>query len=432
MTVSRRMFLGGAAGLIALPLLPSLLPRAARAADDAPARLMFLFAPNGANMAQWRPTGFGRDFVFGPTLSQLEDIRDDVLVISGLSNPVADAPVTGHHLRGTSTMLTSTHLGTSVVSNGESADQVAARTLGATTPFRSLELAVEPSGPAIGTCEGGLPCVYSQHVAWTADGVPLPGLSSPRTTFNLLFGGSDALLTATEIERRKRYRLSVLDMVADQASALSQRAAVEDRARLDQYLTAVRTVETRIDALEACGGLGAAPGEAPLQELADVLLDLAVLAFQCDRTRVVTMMLGAATSELVYTFLGVRTPHHSLSHHQRLPDNLAKLALIDTFQVGRFARLVRKLKDVPEGGGTMLDHTLLMMSSDVSDGDLHNHDDMPVLVAGHLANAMGGGRHLDGTGETLAHLCTSMLQAGGVPITSFGEAAAGPLTGFAG
>lgn len=431
MTLSRRMFLGGAAGLVALPFLPSLLPRAARADDAFPTRLLFLHAPNGVRMDLWRPVGAGADFAFGPTLAQLEDVRDHVTVISGLANDAARGDRPGDHARGTGAFLTCRTPSFDTVENGVSVDQVIATAQLGATPFRSLELGVEgASGSPV--CDSGYSCAYVQNIAWSSATTPMPKLSQPQTVFDRLFAGFDARLSEAQRLRRRAYRASVLDAVTEQAAEVSRRIAVEDRRRLDEYLTGVRELELRVDG-GVCGVDVAAPGVVDLEHHADLLLDLAVAAIACGQTRVVTMMLGNAGSNLVYSFLpGVRGAHHQLSHHQGLAENLDQLAIIDAWVVGRFARVVRKLAAIPEGDGTLLDHALVMFGSEISDGNVHNHDDLPVLLAGRGNGAVSPGRHLDTGGAPIANLFVSMMQAAGVDQATFGADGVGPLEGLAG
>jgi hypothetical protein len=426
------MFLGGAAGLVALPFLPSLLPRSARADDVFPTRLLFLHAPNGVRMDLWRPVGVGADFAFGPSMAQLEDVREHITVVSGLENAAARGDRPGDHARGTGAFLTCRTPSFDVVENGVSVDQVIADALAGSTPFRSLELGVEAaSGSPV--CDSGYSCAYVQNIAWSSATTPMPKLSQPQTVFDRLFAGFDARLTDAQRLRRRVYRASVLDAVTAQAAEVSRRIAVEDRRRLDEYLTGVRELELRVDNGGVCGVDVSAPGVVDLEHHADLLLDLAVAALACGQTRVVTMMLGNAGSNLVYSFLpGVRGAHHQLSHHQGLAENLDQLAVIDAWLVGRFARVVRKLAAVQEGDGSLLDHTLVMFGSEVSDGNAHNHDDLPVVLAGRGNGAVMPGRHLDTGGAPVANLFVSMMQAAGLDESTFGSDGAGPLAGLAG
>lgn len=432
MSLSRRNFLGGAAGIVALPFLPSLLSRGARADTSFPTRLLFVHAPNGIRMDLWRPVGTGSNFTFGPTLAQLEDVRADVTVLSGLANRPATGDRAGDHARGTGSFLTCREPVFEGVENGVSVDQVVAAALAGSTPFRSLELGVEgASGSPV--CDSGYSCAYTQNIAWSGPNTPMPKLTNPQTVFDRLFTGTDVMLSEAQRLRRKAYRASVLDAVTVQAAEVSRRIAPDDRRRLDEYLTGVRELELRVDAAGSCGVDVGVPATVDLEHHADLMLDLAVAAIACGQTRVVTMMLGNAGSNLVYSFLpGVTGAHHQLSHHQSLAENLDQLAVIDAWEVGRFARVVRKLRAVVEGDGTLLDHTLVMFSSEISDGNAHNHDDLPVLLAGRGNGAVLPGRHLDMAGAPIANLYVSMMQAAGVGETTFGADGTGPLAGLAG
>lgn len=429
---TRRTFLRGAGAAIALPFLPSLAPRTAHAAGTVPTRLLFFYVPNGVHQANWWPEGTGADFTFGSTMASLEAYRDDVLVISGLRNDGGKDDRPGDHARGTGAFLTCKRPTFDGVDLGISVDQVAANAIVDETPFRSLELGVQGGG-SFGVCDSGYSCAYTQNIAWAGPTTPMPKITNPQVAFDRLFGGGDQGLDAEARARRAIYRTSVLDEVKEGVDRLRTRVATDDAHRLDEYLTGVREVERRISSLGACGTEQTLPDEITLQEHPDILLDLAVAAFECDLTRYVTFMLGNAGSNHVYNFLdGVRGAHHELSHHQNLEANLDQLAVIDRWEVERFSRLLGRLSQSTAGADRLLDHTIVVMSSEISDGNRHNHDHLPVIVAGGAkTGAVLGGRHLSVDDTTpIANLYTSLLGAVGIDET-FSDAS-GPLEGLAG
>ncbi|MCB9665894.1 MAG: DUF1552 domain-containing protein [Alphaproteobacteria bacterium] len=431
MSWSRRAVLRGAAATVALPFLPSLLPRAA-ANSTPPLRLLFFFVPNGLRMDTWRPVGAGSTLELGPTMQGLVGLEDRLCVVSGLDLAAARSPILGDHSRCSGSFLTCASVAQDVVRNGISVDQVAAAHLGVGTPFRSLELGSEPAA-GVGLCDGDYPCVYAHTQSWSSPTSPMPNLTHPRTVFDRLFGRSGEAATPEEAVRLAAFQGSVLDAVRTQATALQATLAVEDRHRLDQYLTGLRELEQRVDVLSSCGPSDPPPDVVPLRDHPDVMLDLAVAALACDRTRVVSYMLANAACDRVYDFLpGVRDAHHQASHHEGDEGLLAQIATIDRWEVDRFARLLRRMDESPLGTGTLLDHSLVVFGSGISDGNRHAHDDLPVIVAGGGGGAVAGGRHLVvPSGTPLANLHTSILQAAGVATPAFADAT-GPLEGLAG
>jgi hypothetical protein len=428
-TLSRRALLAAAGATVALPWLPSLAP--SRAADPAPRRLVVLFSPNGFRMDLWRPTSGDGPLRLGATMASLADLVDRLVVVSGLANTAADPIGTGSHARGTGSFLSCVPIAADRVANGVTVDQVAAGTLGRDTALRSLELGVDPIG-GVGFCEAPYSCTYTRHVAWSEAATPLPPISSPRLAFRRLFAGGDPGATAA---LHARLGASVLDVVRDQAADVAGRLSGDDRQRLDAYLTGVRELEDRLQRLATAPSctIGAAPtvDVPPLEVHADLLLDLAVLALACDRTRVVTCMLGVGASNVVHDFLpGVNGGHHDLSHHGDDADKLAQLAAIDAWHVERFGRLVRALRDTPEGGGSLLDGTVVLLGSELGDGDLHDHHDLPFLLAGDAGGAVRTGRHLVRDGAPAADLYLALLHALGVPASTFGSDGTGPLDGL--
>jgi hypothetical protein len=420
-SVSRRAFLGGAGAVVTLPLLESLDARAV--GSPRPVRAVWWYAPCGIEMAQWRvPTGpLG---TLSRILAPLDPVKSETLVITGLDNTACMVPVAGDHARGTGSFLTcrTVEHSTKSIVNGISVDQVAANVIGAQTSFKSLELGTT-GGSTVGDCDSGYSCAYTRNISWLDENTPNPKITDPGIVFDRLFSGFDESLTAEQVEARKRWRKSVLDYVLADANALHGKLSVSDREKLDEYLTGIRSLETRLEAEQP----GCVPGSRPESTsdygaLCDVMSDITVLALQCDLTRLVTFMLENGGSYRSWDFVnGVVGAHHELSHHQGDPAKLEMLARIGTYQIERFAYLAQRLQNTLEpDGSSLLDHTTLFFSSEISDGDWHNHDDLPVVLVGRGGGAFRTGRHVDLGSRPIADLYLSMLESVGAPQSSFG------------
>lgn len=432
--LSRRAFLGGGAAVVSLPFLESIAGSNARAGAPCPVRLVFVYVPNGMVMGDFTPTRTGANYDLPRILQPLAPIQDQVCVLTNLANRAASVPVAGDHARGTGSFLTcATVVHTSdagQIRNGISVDQVAANAIGGHTVFPSLELGMSGGAP-IGDCDSGYSCAYSRNISWANDTTPMAKQTDPKLVFDRLFAGFDTSLTEEEIARRDRWRASVLDTIVDDANALHRRLSTSDQVKLDQYLSGVRDLETRIQN----GFVGECiPGAEPGFGLAypdavEIMNDLVVKALECDLTRVVTLMMENAGSNRYFDFLGVPGAHHELSHHQGNPNTLEALAAIDTWEVERYASLVGKMRDVIElDGSTLLDNSLVYFSSEISDGDRHNHDDLPVLLAGSGGGYLTPGRHLAHAEEApMADLFLAMLEAAGVTPGTFGQDGTRPL-----
>ncbi len=434
MKFSRRMFLGGAGAMIALPVLESLLPRAARGAapGDPPRRFVGFFVPNGMEMANWTPAGVGPDYTLPnqPILAPLLPYRTKVLIPSGLDNLPARPDTVGDHASGCGAFFTAVHVYKtegSDIRNGPSADQLAATELGAGLRFRSLELGIE-AGASVGGCDSGYSCAYTRNISWANATTPMPKLTSSRVAFDRLFAGFDPNLTAAEIQKRLRYRTSVLDYARGDAESLRGKLGRTDQAKLDQYLTGVRELETRL----ALPSSICAPGPGPAGELDYVdhvkfMLDLIALSFQCDQTRVATFMLGNAGSNRSHTHLGISDAHHDLSHHQNDPAKRDLLRRIDTWEVEQLAYLLGKLEAIKEvDGKSILDHTIGFFSSEIEDGNSHAHTRMPIVVFGGAGGTINTGQHLSFASQppavrTVGNLFKTMLAAVGVSVDRMGD-----------
>jgi len=441
--LSRRTMLGGAGALIALPWLEAMMPRTARRATAepgvSPLRALFYYLPCGIHMPSWTPAtegpGFALPKILEPLLDEqnMVDLRGDVLVLSGLANLPAKPEGPGDHAGGTSAFLTCTHVLKSETEflNDISIDQLIANAIGGETPHRSLQFGTA-SGGTMGNCDSGYSCAYTSNVSWADPKTPLPKLSSPQVIFDLLFSGFDPDATAEELARRRANRLSVIDYAGDQVQALQTKLGKTDRDKLDQYLTGLRDLEKRVtnESTDPICELPAMFSGAfqDYQGHVDLMTELMVLSLQCDQTRVITFMLENAGSYRDYAFIGAPGAHHEISHHQDLPENFAKLETIDRWEIAQFANLLQKLKNSPDGDGNLLDNTVVYLSSEIADGNAHNHNNLPVLLAGKLGGALSPGRHVKYANEPpLADLFVSIAQAFGVDTDTFGDDGTGPL-----
>lgn len=426
-TLSRRACLKGLGVSLALPFLDAMRPARAQSAA-APRRLFFMFGPCGVDMRTFTPDATGRGFALSRMLEPLADVRESVLVVSGTRNTAAmdlgDGP--GDHARGTGAFLTASHplKSESRVQNGVSADQLAAQALRGQTRLSSLELGCQ-SGALVGACDIGYSCAYSNNISWASPTVPMPKEVSPRAAFDRLFQSADAGLTPEEREARRRRRLSVLDFVREDAVRLDQKLGVTDRRKLDEYMTSVRELERSIsDAPVVTCDLPERPAGADddLQTYIRQMLDLVVLAWRCDLTRVATLMIGNAASDRSYGFLGHPGTHHEYSHHQSDPDKLEALADIGRFQVAQLAYLAKKLDAIDEGDGTALDNSVLFFSSELEDGNDHNHENLPCLLVGKGGGMLDTNRHIEVDPSTeMGDVLITLLRTVGVHVESFGQ-----------
>lgn len=439
----RRRFLFTAGAALGLPFLESLInPRpisAARAADPAAAlRFFAYYVPCGIHMAAWTPPAQGPLQELSPILTPLfeeggVDLRPHVEILTGLRNDPADPDGPGDHAGGTGGFLTCTKVRRSEtdIRAAISVDQVYANHLKKATYLPSLQLGTD-GGANSGVCDSGFGCVYSRNISWAGPTQPLPKLTDPNVAFDLLFAGQSKAMTKAQALERKARRLSVLDAVLDQANALSAKLSKKDQAKLAEYLGGVRDLELRIEKGSefSCDQSSWVSDYANYEEKVDVLLDLSVLAMQCDATRVITFMHGNAGSGRSHPFLGIPESHHDLSHHGNMKESFDKLQIINTWEVKKLVRLLTKMSQVQEGERSLLDNSLVFFSSEVSDGNMHNHTDLPVLLAGHAGQKFQGGRHRVFTDGRISELFISMLGLLGVQVKSFGDDGKAPLSGF--
>lgn len=432
---TRRAFLRGAGVALALPALPSLFATSARSDDAPPVRLIFWYVANGIHMPAWTPSTTGRDYDLPLILEPLAPIQHQVSVLTGLTNMAGRFSLPGDHARGTGCFLTCErpeHTADANIRNGISIDQVAAQATEGATPYPSIQLGLE-SGGSTGNCDSGYSCAYTRNISWADDRTPLPKMHDPRVVFDRLFGGMEEA-DPELAERRRALRLSVLDAVADDARRLQQRAGASDRQKLDQYLTGVRDVERRIESMDAgvCDVPGRPESGLDLPERALAMNDLMAMAVQCDLTRFVSYMFANGGSGRSHTWIdGASGNHHGISHHQNNPAEHRKLERINRWEVSVFADFLQRLQAMPEGEeGTVLDNTLVLFGSEISDGNRHNHDDLPVLLAGGGGGAVQPGHHRVYADEPIADLYLAMLQAVGVTRSAFGMDGTRPLSGL--
>lgn len=426
--LDRRTFLRGAGACLALPYLDAMVP-ALRSPTARPVRAVFLFAPNGMKMDDWQPRDAGRDFQLPFLLEPLAPVRSSLTVITGLAidggRPHGDGP--GDHARAAGSFLTCAHprkTGGADIKVGVSVDQVIAAAVGAQTRFPSLELGME-RGSQAGACDSGYSCAYSNNVSWRTESTPVAKETEPRAVFARLFGDPDQALDAAGRARQRQREQSVLDAVRADAKTLLAGLGASDRSKLDQYLTSVRELEQRLQKAESPAENVPVPeglrGNGGFSERLDLMYELIALALQADMTRVVTFMLGNGGSNRSYKFLGVPEGHHDLSHHGRNADKLAAIRKINRFHLERFAHFAERLQACKDDSSDLLQDSLLVLGAGISDGNRHNHDDLPVLLLGR-GGGVEGGRHLRLGRETpMANLYLAVMDRMGVRRESFAD-----------
>jgi Protein of unknown function (DUF1552) len=433
--ISRRTVLRGVGTVVALPVLDAMLPRlraadAAAAKAAAPRRMAFIYVPNGCHMEDWTPAKDGTDYELPSILQPLSAVKDDVLVLTGLTcdkaRPNGDGA--GDHARASSAFLTGAQARKTAGANfrsGVSADQVAAQKIGDQTRLASLELGIEKFRGS-GNCDSGYSCVYEHTLSWRNPTTPLPTEVEPKLIFDRLFSDNP---NDPERLKRGRLRASVLDAVLDDAHSLERTLGGADRQKLDQYLSSVRDLEERIQRAEKLPPVSLPEGTkrpeelpADLTEHFKLTCDTLALAFQTDVTRIATFMFGREGSDQKYTMVGVNEGHHSITHHQNKPELQAKIRAINTFHIQQFAYLLGKLKSIPEGEGTLLDSCLIAYGSAIADGNRHEHGDLPILLAGRGGGSIKSGRHLRVERETpVNNLWLAMLERMGATTKQLGD-----------
>ena len=440
--LSRRTILRGIGTTVALPLLDAMVP-ALTALQRTPARpvrrLGVVYHPNGVIYETWLPQGTGRSFQLSPVLQPLAPFREQLLVLTGLASQQAEAlgDGGGDHSRATGTYLTGVHVrkSDSVVGNGISMDQIVAKSLERETQLSSLQLTADDNS-LVGACDIGYSCAYSSTLSWLTPTLPLMAENNPRVVFERLFGSSDTTDPRVRAARLRQDR-SILDSVGARVRQLQQKLGVQDNTKIDDYLTSLRDVERRIQKAEEQSQAipdVAQPAGVPdgFQPHVELLYDLQLLAYQSDLTRVITFMYGREQTGRPYPQIGINEPHHPLTHHQGNVEKMAKCTRIQTYHVALFASYLEKLAATPDGDGSLLDHTILLFGSGISNSDRHTHGPLPTLLVGGGAGAITGGRHVVYPENTpLTNLQLSLLAAMGVRMDQFGDSS-GRLTELSG
>jgi hypothetical protein len=436
--LSRRAVLRGAGATIALPFLSSMVPAGTARAATIRSRFACIYIPHGAVMSQWTPAARdgvseGTTFELPPILRSLEPFRERLNVVSDLTLPLAygeDASAGANHTRSSAVWLTCARPETGATPKlGTSVDQVAAAAFGQDTPLPSLELSLEEGGLSGGS---GLSGAYRNTISWRTPTAPLPMEVNPQVVFERLFGDG---ATADERARRREQAASLLDSVLEDSAALGRRLPSDDRARLERHLEDVREVERRIALAGSKVGADLAVPERPagvpdeFEEHAHLMFDLLALAWAADLTRVSTLMIAKEVSNAVYPASGINDPFHNLSHHSEVRANIERYARLNAYHTSTtLAYFLGRLRDTPDGDATLLDHSLVLYGSGMSNSNQHDHEPLPTIVAGGASGALAGGRHVRaGAGTRMANLLVTLLDKLGVPTESFGDST-GALT----
>ncbi len=430
--MKRRTFLRGAGVALGLPWMEAL------ASGKAPVRMAMLYMPNGVNVPMWTPKGEGKEFELSPTLSPLADLKQKVVVLSNLWNEAARGG-DGHYVKEAAILTCRTIKKTpgADIANGVSMDQVAAQRIGAETPLPSLELGVTPVAIGVDAVVG-YTRIYGSHIAWSSPTTPLARELNPRAVYERLYRAARGI-GADSAQMDKL----LLDRVQEDARKLRTKISTEDRHRLDEYLSVMRSLEQRVERssagakrnwkpkadLDASG----APPERPADhaEHVKLMLDMIAVAFQTDTTRVATFMFGNAVSNVSFRFLeGVSAGHHDVSHHGKDPDKLRQYQIVNQWHVARYAYLLKKLQGMREGDGNVLDNAMILFGSALQDGDRHWMHNLPMVLGGGGGGRIIGGQHIVSSEDTpLANLYVSMLDAFGTPVERFADST-GALKGL--
>jgi hypothetical protein len=432
----RRSFLRGMGATLALPFLDAMVPAfAATKVGGAvlPAtRLGFVYVPNGIIQKAWLPAKVGTGFEMPATMAPLEPFRDNMLVLSNLmqnsGRSLGDGP--GDHARAGASWLTGVHpkkTEGSGIHSGISADQIAAKEFSKSTQLASLEIGLEEPNLA-GGCDSGYSCAYTNTISWRTAISPNPMEVNPRTVFERLFGDGETTDPGARLKRIKEDR-SILDFIRTDVARLEPSLGARDKSKLDEYLDSIRDIERRIQkAEEQSASMKLPVMERPsgipdeFEAHSKLMSDLMVIAFQTDMTRVVSFMMAREGSNRSYRSIGISDGHHSVTHHQNDPEKIAKTMKIDQLHVQMLAYLLDRLKNTPDGDGSLLDHSMILFGSSISDGNAHTHHDLPLVLAGGGNGKVKGGRHIRYASETpMNNLLLTMLDKSGVPCESLGD-----------
>jgi hypothetical protein len=427
--LSRRTLLRGVGAAVALPLLDSMLPAQTplrKTAAKAFPRLGFVYVPHGAIMDRWTPKVEGSDFEITPILKPLEPYRDRLNIVSGLGHRAADS--TAVHSLSPTTWLSGVRpkptQGVDAYA-GVTADQIAAQHIGQDTVLPSMELAIEDASGLIGACDRDYGCIYMNTLSWRTPTTPMPMEINPRKVFERMFGSGGS---ADDRAARNKEDRSILDAVMHQASNLQRRLGTQDRATMSDYLENVREIERRIqragEQVSADLQLPDEPAGIPFsyEQHVAIMFDLLALAYQADITRVFTFMMAREVSNRTYPQVGVPDGHHATSHHQNRQDKIEKLVKIQTYHLTLFSKFLDKMRTTRDGDGTLLDHSIILYGSNMSNSNAHNHFPLPNLVLGGAAGQVKGGRHMKYEDHTpMANLLVSLLDKSGVKQETLGD-----------
>ena len=436
--LERRTFLRGIGTAVALPFLDAMVPTFARAATKPPCRMAFVYVPNGIIMDAWTPATEGQIAALPTELPRisapLAAYREDIMMLGGLTcnggRALGDGA--GDHGRAGAAYLTGCHPKKTAgkdIQTGISVDQIAAQHIGSETKFASLELGCE-DGVQGGNCDNGYSCAYTNSISWRSASTPMPPEVRPRAVFERLFGGDEFIQDPVRRARQRTYQASILDVVLSDAQRLKNSLGATDRLKLDEYLFAVRDIESRIQKAEKQNSaltiptLIEPPSSVPdnMAEHSKLMFDLMTVAFQTNMTRVITMLMATEQSTRSYREIGVAEGHHGLTHHQGDKDKIEKVTQINRFHVDQFIYFLEKLKATRDGDGTLLDHSMIVYGSSISDGNAHTHHDLPLVLAGGAAGQVKCGRHIRYAKETpMNNLLLAMLDKAGVPADHLGD-----------
>jgi Protein of unknown function (DUF1552) len=438
--MGRRTVLRGMGATLALPLLEAMMTSASAAETAAKARmrLQVIYMPNGMMMPNFTPAQKGEGYALTPILKPLEPYREKFTVISGLAHKQAEAlgDGGGDHGRSCGSYLTGVHVKKTEgadITSGPSLDQIVAQQFSEQTQIPSLELGLDPPS-LVGSCDTGYSCAYTNTLSWRTASTPLPVTINPREVFERIFGDGDSLDAKTRLVRLRR-QASILDSVAEDARHLSGSMGADDKKKIEEYMQSIRDIERRIQKMEQGGPSAAAlpayarPSGIPdsFEEYARMMIDLQVLAYQADMTRVGTFMVGREVSGRSYPEIGVADAHHPLSHHGNDPEKIAKLTKINVLHMEQVAYYLKRMSETKDGEGTLLDHSLLLAGASLADSNTHQHTNLPVIVAGGLVK---GNRHMVVSDDTpMTNLMLSMMDTLGVKQDRLGDST-GRLAGL--
>lgn len=434
--LSRRAILRGAGAALSLPLLDAMAPVKAIAAGSesmaslTPVRMAWVFFPNGTNAQRWLTEAEGDTWKVAPSLEPLAELRNDVSVLRGLSQinaqALGDGP--GDHARSAAAFLTGTHpykTAGSRIKAGKSIDQVLADEYGRSTRLPSIELGTE-EGRNAGSCDSGYACAYSNNISWRSESQPMAKEIKPRMAFERLFGTSSG--EGADAAKRMVMKKSILDSVRTQSQLLTKKLGVDDKQKLDEYFTSIRDVEMRLERASQPIALSGDDAKAPPEKPADfgeqirLMYDLMVLAFRTDTTRLASFMVANEGSNRAFPMIEIKEGHHELSHHQDKQDSIEKIAKIDRYYTEQFAYFIKKLKETPDGNGCLLDNSMIVYGGAISDGNRHDHHDLPILLAGRGGNRFESGKfHRFADNTPLNNLFLTMADVCGVQLNDLGD-----------